>query len=383
MKTFYLAIKLFWKQKWSNLILVFQVIISIIMLAQLFVFVSDYRDSVNAVQDLPIDNTIILSVYEYYNPRFVSQEIASYNWQESVGTVCMDNGICNNVLCNLVVYNDSLIEKYTPPLQEGVWLTEKLSVQELSIPAVVSESMGLEVGDIVELNTTSGDSKHIIVQGIMQSDTQYLYPAESASPTYFSADSIISKEPVVILSDSNLCIEEQNLSGNLFVFLEDETEDVEVLIKQLSKYGEATQMSTLIGNYEENANTQIAGSTIMFIIFFFLAITSILCCNVMQSMRNRTYFTIYYLLGMDWKNGAAIEIYRVIITISITLGVSLLAGKYDLLMLKWMTPAHAKLFYLFVFVYLITMFFVVGIGFLRKLMQTDISASLKSLQQGE
>lgn len=49
------------------------------------------------------------------------------------------------------------------------------------------------------------------------------------------------------------------------MFLADKNEDTEVLTKEHSKYGETAQMTSLIDNYHENANTRIGGSIIMVI----------------------------------------------------------------------------------------------------------------------
>ena len=120
-----------------------------------------------------------------------------------------------------------------------------------------------------------------------------------------------------------------------------------------------------------------------FIVFLAAAATGVLGNNVMQSMRNRKLFTVYYLLGMDWKRGVWIEISRVIVLLLLTMGLCVVAGRYGLLMLDWMTPRRAVLFYGIVFLYVLVMFTAVGAGFLVKLMREDISTSLKELHQGE
>lgn len=100
-------------------------------------------------------------------------------------------------------------------------------------------------------------------------------------------------------------------------------------------------------------------------------------------MRNRKLFTVYYLLGMDWKKGVLAEIIRVVILLTVTMALCVVAGQYGLLMLDWMTPRRAVLFYGVVFLYIVCMFAAVGARFLVKLMREDISTSLKELHQGE
>ncbi len=78
--------------------------------------------------------------------------------------------------------------------------------------------------------------------------------------------------------------------------------------------------------------------------FLLLAATGVLSNNVIQSLRNRRQFTVYYLLGMNWKKGAAVEACRVGILILITMALSFILGKLGLLMLEWMTPERALQF---------------------------------------
>lgn len=382
MKTLYLAAKLLWKRRWANLTLVSQLLISIVMFAQLFVFVSDWRGSVDAVEMLPVEDTVILSIYPYYTPQFVCEELAAYDWVESIGTVGMDYGVCGQKSCNLAVYSAALLQNYPLPLQAGTWLTGE-SVSGDPIPGVVSADMELHIGDIVDVTVTGEGPLRIVVQGILQPGVQYLYPAGSASPEYFSADSIIGREPVVILASSGLPAEIQTLCETLFVFLEEKHQPVEQSLSALYKYGEAAQMNVLISNYEKNQDVQITGSAIMFAVFFLLAMTGGLCNAVLQNLQNRACFTIYYLLGMDWKKGVAIEAFRLLLLLGIVFGVSLAAGNWGLLMLDWMEPVQKWRFFLAVFLYLLVMLLGTNFCFLWKLMKTDISASLKALQQGE
>jgi phosphoribosyl-ATP pyrophosphohydrolase len=174
-------------------------------------------------------------------------------------------------------------------------------------------------------------------------------------------------------------------TSNIFVFLEPNIskEIFNSLLKKFSKYGETTPMASLVFTFNKNTNEMIGAASIMFIIFVLLAVTGVLSNNVIQSLRNRRQFTVYYLLGMNWKKGAKIEICRVSILITITMMLSLLLGKSGLLMLEWMTHKRAVIFYGLVFLYIVIMFIIVGAGFLVKLIREDLSASLKDLQQGE
>ncbi len=67
----------------------------------------------------------------------------------------------------------------------------------------------------------------------------------------------------------------------------------------------------------------------MFIVFMLLAATGILSNNIMQMMKNRKLFTIYYLLGMNWHKCVAVEICRTIFLIGFTMALSIVVTTHS------------------------------------------------------
>lgn len=391
-KIVFVALKLLWKRKLANLVLILEIVLSVIMLAQLFVFVADHIYNVRAVNELPQEHTAVLSVYDYYDPEDVARRIREYPQAVSVDIAYTGTISFNNELYNLAVYSEGIVENYAPKLQSGVWLSDCPGIRGDGVPAVISADMGLSLGETVEVFTPQNKRMLITVAGILKEPAQYLFPSGGASSASFSADMIISQNPVFIIRESDyedtaalLPAPEMNLPQNLFVFLKpDISEDeMEKAVDPWRKYGEVTPIASLVSVYSHNASRLIGGGAAFFFVFFCLAATCLISNNAIQSLRNRRLFTVYYLLGMDWKMGAVIEAVRAFILILISMILCVLAGKYGLLMLEWLSPRDTYLFYGAVLVYLIAMFTAFGAGFLIKLSREDISAALKDLQQGE
>jgi hypothetical protein len=392
MTTLFIAFKLLWKRKLANITLVLQIMLSIIMLAQLFVFIADHADNMRAVNELPVKNTIVLHVFDYYTVENVTQQIKSSPQIDSVGSVAMSAITCKDIPCNLAVYSESIISRYTPTLESGSWLSDWPAASGDTIPAVISDDFGLKAGNTIEIQLPNGKVRRITIVGILGKPTQYLYPYGSASPAYFTAKSVISQDPVVIIRDTDLqdtSIWESSAQStdakNLFIFLKPEVAqaDVDAAMKMWNRYGETTPMQSLISTYNKDTNKLIGSGTIMFVVFLLLAVTGVLSNHVIQTLRNRRLFTVYYLLGMNGRKGAVIELYRLVILVLITMALSFLAGKCGLLMVQWMTPERERLFYGVAFLYVVIMFSAVGAGSLLKLMREDISGTFKELQQGE
>ena len=392
MNTLFIVLRFLWKRKLANLILIFEMMLSIVMLAQLFVFVMKHIDNKRAINELPIKNAFVLNTFDYYYSELIMERIKCSPVVDSIGRVYMGYAICKDAPCNLAVYNEGIIDHYSPELDNGVWLDSPSTVDDEKIRAVVSADIGLKVGDTVSVNLTKRGMSQLIVVGILKEPTQYLFPSGGASSKLFSAESIIKQSSVIIIRESEfgdaavlLPPQEIPVPQNIFVFMKDNCSksDINVALDSWRKYGEVTPMASLILTYNKNTEELISAGAIFFAVFLFLAVTSVLSNNVIQNLNNRRQFTIYYLLGMNWKRGLTIEIDRIILLIIMTMGLTIIAGKYGLLMLEWMTIDRIVLFYGIVFIYIIFMFTIVGAGFIFKLVHEDISSMLKDLQQGE
>lgn len=391
MTTLFIAFRLLWKRKAANFALLLQVLISVVMLAQVYAFITEHYDNVRAVNELPVGNSSVLHTFDYYSPDRVAQHLSASPAVASIGNVHMGNVYYNNTDCNLAFYNKNIITHYSPELKAGIWLSDYVQDNH-HIPAVISDNLGADVGSQISIRLPSRRQMTVMVVGILKQPTQYLFPSGSASPQFFSASSVIDNSPVVILREEDIdhfeVFREKNnldLSRNLFIFLRPGYENAKIkeAMKDWNKYGEITPISSLVSTYTHNANIIIVGGLITFGVFFSLAITSVLSNNVIQSMKNRYIFTVYYLLGMSWKSIALTELVRTGILIVCMVVLSALAGQFGLLMLEWMTPARITAFYGIALLYIIMVFAIIGSVFLYKLMRNDISVSLKELQHGE
>ena len=284
---------------------------------------------------------------------------------------------------------------YTPALQSGGWLEGEADAADGVLPAVVSQEVGLRVGDTGTVRLNTGDTARIRVVGVLKRPTQYLYPTGSASPAYFSADFVISQEPAVLLRARDAAQSEAfqaafssssfRTSRNLFIFLRPGITDAQYdkALEEWNRYGEITPAASLISTYTEKTGTLITAGLLTFCVFTALAMTSVVGSNVIQALRNRKLFTVYYLLGMDWRRSAFIEATRVGLLLIPMMAMVAAAGQGGLLMMEWMTPTRAKWFYGISFFYVLLMFASVGAVFIWRLTREDLSAALKALQKGE
>lgn len=392
MKTLKIAVHLLWKRKLSNAILVLEIFLSVFMLAQMFVYITDYMDNIRAIDELPKNNTYIMNTFSYCNKEQILAAIQQDPAVDAVGRVFMGNTSCNQVASNLVVYPQSIIARYAPSLQSGEWLSTAAGSDSSVLPAVVSADIGLNVGEKADIYLPGKGLVSICVTGVLHTPTQYLFPSGGASASQFAVSSIISQYPVVILrevdyGDPSALIRSSDigLPENFFVFFKNTVSQatIDVFRSTYGMYGEINSMDLLISNYHVQASTMIDSGIVFFLVFLLVAVTSILSNSVVEKMSNQRLFTIYYMLGMDWKKSIVVEALRILVLAFMVTCVSFIAGQSGWLMLEWMTAERVWLFYGIAITYTFLLLIVVSGVFLVKMVQTDISISLKSLHQGE
>ena len=69
MRSIMLAVSFLKKQWVMNVVLVVEILISVIMLSELFLFVSDRLDNQRAAEELQNNYLYVLSEFEYYTPQ--------------------------------------------------------------------------------------------------------------------------------------------------------------------------------------------------------------------------------------------------------------------------------------------------------------------------
>ncbi|MDR0929124.1 MAG: hypothetical protein LBM74_05355 [Oscillospiraceae bacterium] len=389
MKLLFVACKMIAKRLWANALLIVEMLVSIILLAQLFVFVMDHVDHRRAVNELPTEGAAILAVYEYYYDEMdvVLERLRQEPAISAIDPVHMGTVTYGDAHFNLAAYSDAMIAHYRPALQAGTWLPGNRAAAGEGIPAVVSADVGLRVGDSARVRLPNQTDADIAVVGILQEPTQYLFPSGGAGSSMFAADMIIAQSGVILLQSGDLANTAFPTGSskweNYFLFLQPDVTPDDALFAPWRKYGEITPMTSLVAAYSKNATEMISGGVVLFAAFFFLAATCIFSNQVIQRVRNQRRFTVYYLAGIGWKTAALMEGLRIAVLMGITAALSVAAGNAGLLMMEWMTPARIRLFYGLNLCYILLMFVGISAGFLRKLVRTDISVALKDLQQGE
>ena len=387
MKTVILAFRFLKKQLLINILLIITILLSIILLAELFVYISDHFDNIRAAKEMNNQHTYVMDLFNYYygEEEKIVQEISDSPGVDGVGRAFMNSCLINSKYVNCALYSNELIMHYSPALRSGTWFTNGIEETDSdAIPAVISSDIGLGVGDIADIRFEESDLYTIRVIGLLDNPTQYLYPLGASD----SVSSFISHTPVVILQEKDISNKsmimqspEDELTRVLFIYASVENADLQT--EHWSKYGTVTRIEALVNQFMHDSYNMIHSGAISFFVFFALASMILLSSNVMQSIVCKRYYTIYYLLGMKWQKIIEIEVLRIAILGLVTFMLVVLCGKYGVLMFEWMTTPRMVAFYIVTTCYIVLMFSGVSAFFIFKLRREDIASALKGLSNGE
>ena len=366
------------------MILSAEIVLAVIMLAQLYVFLCDGLDHVKAIREFPQD-AYVLGVFDYYEADEVLTKVAENPSIRQAGTVTVATCTVNGHDCRFAAYPEAILSHYHPSLRQGSWLPVPVSCQATAIPCVTSGFSGERVGDQIQVSLY-GESFPATVVGILAQPTQVLYPIGSASKNLFSIDLITTQEDCILVPQDclkPLCAriqESQEGFGNtIFLFADGD----DSALASLQKYGELTDMQALTAIFRHDSREMILAGTLFAAVFLLLATTCILSNYLTESERSLRLYTCYYLLGMKWHGCVIIELTKVSVLSCFTFLLCLLAGRQGLLMLDWMTPFRRILFFVLTAVFIISLLGGIGAVSFHKLYRQDLSAALKEIHQGE
>lgn len=383
MKKLMIALRFLKKQFVLNLLILVEVLVSIMILTELFVYISDRIDNQRAVEELQNDALYVLSEFEYYQDE--EDAIISMMKEDpgidKVGTAEILGCALDSQPFSLGAYNSDLTMIYTPKLVDGVWLSTDQNAVD-PCPAVVSADMGLRVGNTATITVENSGTLDIQVIGVLATPTQYLLPSGMSS----EVDSFIEQSSVILINRDQVAGTLPNdQSGESTIrtlfLLSDRTEDQ--LISKYGQYGRIQAINQMIRNYQNSSSELIASEGLLFGLFFLLASIVILSSEVIHNLSCRRDYAIYYLTGMKWEQCVGIEVLRHVILMVVILGATALMDRYGLLRTEWLTGSRHVWLYGTVVVYLSVIFFGTGAAFIRNLLHHDISESLRNLNGGE
>ena len=383
MKYLMITMRFLKKQFVLNLLILAEVLVSIMMLTELFVYISDRVDNQRAVEELQNDSLYVLDEFAYYQDE--EEKIIGLLKEDAeiqkVGTSEILTCKLDEQPFQLGVYNSDLTEIYSPKLADGTWLSKEQSAGGVC-PAVVSADTGLHVGNTATLTVEDACTLKIQVIGVLATPTQYLLPNGMSD----EVDSFIDQSSVILINGDQVTgtlpkMQTDDETTRALFLLTDLPEDQ--LIAKYNQYGHIQAINQMIQNYTASSSELISSEGLLFGLFFLLASIVILSSEVIHNLNCRRDYTIYYLTGMRWEQCVWIEVLRHVLLMLVIIGATAVMDRYGLLRTDWLTGSRHVWFYVTVVVYLAVIFFGTSAAFIHNLLHHDVSESLRNLNGGE
>lgn len=360
MKTLYLCFYFLKKGLLFNLLVIFQVFLAILWFSQGFsnwVLTFTTRD---ALAQLEAEHGYVFTpVSDLDTPSdFFFRTIEPKLLQSS------DMGIVYEMAAekwNLLAYNDTIIHHYRPRLAEGIWFDAYEQQDASLIPVVVTPATGLNIHQTISI----GSNQTAIVIGILPPLAQYLsMTAGTEDPDsyllgYLFNDPRQGQQANVILPYSQLdAVAQQNYGRTLSVLLfPHEQADAPDLPALTQNYGQIISMAQAQEQYEAHIKQQLSFDIPMFFIFLLAAIIGIGGTTMIQTIRNKKIFTIYYLTGMSQRHALVVEVLRIAMMILINMCIIWIFGSIGLWEFIFMPLWLRSYIYLIALVFLLLIYY--------------------------
>lgn len=245
-------------------------------------------------------------------------------------------------------YDDELIRRYEPELQEGRWLS--ITTDPKVVEAVVSENeYGWDVGDTLEMATASFPDDlpfTVKIVGKLKDGAKIpggfwmLEGEPDFNNFYYPYTYEVEQQPALLFSytalyhlDSGLPTETEHdvsqgvTSSGFLTFPDDFTEEeLSAVQQQLNQYGSVVSypMSEINENSKEYLYAEIKSLLPIIIVLFIMAAVGSISSSAISTRRRLRDYAIYSVCGLPWRSCAVINLLQSVIIVF--LSVLLAAG---------------------------------------------------------
>lgn len=394
MKNIYLAFKMICKQKILNTLLIVTMLFSIYYLLPLLYQTIHYMSASQTLSGLEVDNAYYLfrKGINYSEPAIdnsIKEMIESLDYIEGRAEIywTFDENTKNNVY----IYNDTLIEKFKPQINEGDWFSNDY-IEDGYLTAIVGQETELQNGEIFTVNLQIGEEAVKIkckVIALLDSPTQYLDFSGVADEENFTTDFLIGTESNTIILPLSEKIQElitnqKNLrksSGSIIYTNREVT--YEEMKEKFGRYGVVTDISSGNSKFIEQTRMCNVAMGAYFMVYFLITIMCLICTSIILNVNSQKNYTIYFLAGMTAKRKVLLEGIRIAIMILISTFISFLFIIRFGILSAYFETGQYNFILAIIFFYICIIFIPVSIFFIKKDRRTDLMDLIHNLSNSD
>lgn len=330
---------LFKQNKFKNIVIIIQIIVSIFVLTFLLQKIVEYSDTSKLLAKMDFDNTIVFS-----ESLHISKLLSGQNRNEKYEKVkeylkdldgvknvynTYNTSFENNSLdLYTFMYDDGLIEKNKFNLEKGTGFNKENLNNKEFIPIIVSSGLKdkYKLGETYEFGIYSIPEEKdkfykVKVVGILKNE-EYIYVGSSKQTTPQVADLFLKtykNEEFVIMPNRIKDTENYSINSGFTVELSNKEDFVrnsydKVIEKGIGRF---TLKDKYQANFYDDLIADYDSYIFIFIITYIFIITSIGGYNLLATLNYKRLFTIYYINGMQWEKGIKLVAIRNLLLIMI------------------------------------------------------------------
>lgn len=215
-------------------------------------------------------------------------------------------------------YGNRTSEQLSFKMKKGVWYES--DKQSGIINAVAYEDSDFDVGDIYETNLYNKEQKNmksvkIRITGIVDNKcgvlddsmaTNYLDANSLFENVYY--DSIATNNLFLFnyndLKQFNISLDELYLESDMFIY--SDSSETDIYIQRLSDYGNTSSFQTVLDNSNEELAKNLHTIFPMSIGVLFTGVMGAECLIILNNLKNRRRFAVFYICGMKWSDSIKI-----------------------------------------------------------------------------
>lgn len=311
-----LGFHIFSKNLIANIILIIQLAVSIILLNIVMGIYNEAYSKLEILSGFDLDNT----VYQCLVDELISEpNIGKYKEKLGVSDDIKIEPIMEGAamseygsLC-CVAYGSNTSTSMRLPMKSGLWYDD-CEKEDGCINAVVLGDSRYKIGDVYEMtffdySSSSEKTYSFKITGIADENTGVVMGNKAANilntkvmfeifdKTEYGGDALLLFD----YQDSD--IEGQLFClPSLFAFSENGAYMSEKDIDAFKRFGSTFTMRNIYDNTKEELKSEIHGVLPIAISITFIGIIGIICLVILNTLKSRKTFAVYFICGMRWKS---------------------------------------------------------------------------------
>lgn len=306
----------------QNIVLMIQIAVTILILLGFIgkiQYISSTSDIVNTFNS---SNALYYAPFSFSPEDMTAERIIEENDLDVFEVGCVNHMLidCNDEMLLCLGYSDAIIDRSRIKVDSGKWFDE---YESKDIIPIVALNDRYSINDRIILEDFDEKEHEAIVIGKVSSDDYVVEFNSGGSESVISVESFAVKPTAAFIIPYNSqklpgVSDDFDLKSSLGIprgfagelLFPGSKESYMTIEKAFSEYGTITDLDKMVSNNKRDIKFDLITNGVVLLVFTILTAAGIGGINGMQSRLDRRNYIIYYMMGMNKKQCAVVEMMR-------------------------------------------------------------------------